>query len=586
MNPTTKAVVSMAADPNAPSFLNLPAEIRNLIYGLLFVHEDDLQLAEVADGSVALVQRSSEDDTAELEYYESLQRYRHNGIIPSTSLPQPRRVRQDGLHLLHTCHQAHHEAAPMLYANTFLIHATRGECHDPTGRRFNRALSAWLHRIGQHNCFVRKLVIDLGAIGPWDCACGNPDRADTLREDDDYIRCGALLNAIWSSDTGIFVSFIDSGPIPSTCMRPFRRQTRSLESSFNLENLNSVIQRLAQDELGMKKFRRAIGEIGLYPDGLEGVFVFRTTDWEVRQEELNTDGPGNPFFLDAKFFEVIKDDTLRFCDNKNPISNPTTVLGFPLKVFDKILAYTLDSVTSCEIDLDSFCDFTDLHGIFFANSWLHEHRFAKFLLSHSFNITMMVDNNANLDFEKLRRLLNVRIGCHHGLDCNETHEHRQFGLDVDYSINLHIHLGTCATASSSISPRINMMPLVVATFESNPDRQIHVHVHSGNGEVKCNTISIQALRRSIVPVLRDYVRMLHAKDAGVLCPELWMNSEGRIEAVSTSSRPLGRDKDPAKEFKTLWSAWKTGYVDAEAPPVPELGGLARSMYLYLEWITM
>ncbi|OAK97587.1 hypothetical protein IQ06DRAFT_295929 [Phaeosphaeriaceae sp. SRC1lsM3a] len=583
MSAPTKVVVSEPADPDAPSFLTLPAEIRNWIYAILLSSKDNLQLAVVANGSVALVRRSSADAAAEMEYYDKLRR---GFSTLNNDPPKPRRVQQDGIELLRTCRLIHYEAAPILYANTFLLHATRNKYHDTIGRHLNSAISAWLQEFGQHGRSIQKLVLDLGAIGPWSCACGDPDISAIFQKDDRYISCGALLDAIWSSDSNLTVSFVDSGPIPSFCTSgPFHYPVPPPHSCCDLGHLNQVIQQLAQDELGMKKFRKAIGEIGIFPSGLGGVFVFQTTDWQSRQGQLRSFRDYNPFFENAKFFEATENGALRFCTNKAD-TTPRTVLGVPPKAFKRIIEYTLDSSASYEIDLDSFRDFRDLCGVVYLDWNTHLREFDKYLLTHNFNISMTADTNANFNFSKLKRLLNVVFVADTDLLTVNQGDEGEFGVDVDYSINLHIHLGAHVSTSPPKVAHFNVIPLVVATFNANPDRHINVHTYSGNGRIKGKTISIKNLRRLVVPVLRKYVRYDHAMNPGLLCPELWMDDQGMIEVVSTGSRVLGRERDPVEEYRTLWSAWSTGYVGAKAPPVPEVDGLASSMYLYLKWITL
>ncbi|KAH7390842.1 hypothetical protein DE146DRAFT_618609 [Phaeosphaeria sp. MPI-PUGE-AT-0046c] len=529
-------LVSKAADLNTPFFLNLPAEIRNCIYAILFDRDDALQLTHTDDGSFALI---------------------------------------------------HQEAAPILYSNTFLLRATRNDYHDHTGLHVNSVSAAWLRQIGQHSNFVQKLTIDLGNIGPSDCYCRGPELPETFRRSDSFIRCGALMNAIWSSHPNMTVSFIDSGIIPRFCTPPLFPRSTSPVTSCNTERLSHVLQQIARDDLGMKKFRRAIGEIGITPDGFNGVFVFRTTDWQTRQDDLSHRykySPFNPFFENARFFEAPKDGAIRFCVDKMGRKR-RIVFGVPSKVVKVIVDYTLDSVTSYEIDLDSFTNFTDLCGILYVDWELHEKELDKFFLNHTFNISMTADMNTNFDTSKLGRLINARIGDLFSFGRRYSADD-VFGRNVDFSINLHIQSAMQTPPPSSNGARINVMPLIAATLRAKGDRHITIHTHSGNEEARSNTISVQKLRRLALPVLQKYVLEYHAKDAGVLCPELWMDNQGIVDVVSTGSVVLGRRKDPAEEYRALWSAWKTGYVGAKAPPVADIDGLARSMYLYLKWITL
>jgi hypothetical protein len=582
----------MTADCDGPSFLDLPAEIRNHIYAILFSREDELQLAEVADGGVALVRRSEDDDAAETKYFQQMKRGHFvpgPKMGPEPTLPRPRRVQQEGLHMLRACRQVHHEAAPILYSNAFLLHARRSCYYDRTGQYFNAASAAWLSQIGQCSDFIHKLIIDLGNIASLNCSCGGEEPPGTFRAQDRYISLGPLVNAIWSSSADITVSFVNSGPIPSICMcTPGQGSSNHSQDLFrNTHRLSQVVQQVVRDDLGMKQFRRAIRNIGISTKGPDGVFVFKTTDWQTRQNELysNWRTNTNPFFENARFFEATSDGALRFCVDQAG-KKPRTVLGFPSKVCHTILRYTLDSVESYDIDLDSPIDFKHLCGIIYVNSSLYRQSAAldEFLLYHTFNISMTAGASRNFDVGKLKCLLDLdMMDVVHSDQCNT--EYTIFGLAVDFAFDLHVHSGLQATSSLNAT-RVNVMPLIAATFRARADRVITFHFHGDNGRVQRSTSSIQKLRQSVLLLLRKYVREDHAKDAGVLCPELWLDNQGTIDVVSTGSVVLGSRQDPAKEFTTLWSAWKTGYVGAEAPPIPEIGGLARSMYLYFEWITL
>jgi hypothetical protein len=260
------------------------------------------------------------------------------------------------------------------------------------------------------------------------------------------------------------------------------------------------------------------------------------------------------------------------------------VLGFPVKVFDRILHYTLDSSTGHAINLDSAADFAHLWGTFYMNRELHYRYFDKFLLHHTFEISMTADTTANFDFSKLEGLLNVSfesVGDHVDLRAGLDECGRKvfiFGRVLKFCINLHIHSGMPTSPYSSHTARVNLMPLIAATFGAKGDCYISIHTHSADGQVQIKTISIRDLRLWAVGVLRKYVMEYCATDAGMLCPEMWLRAEGSVDIVPTGSVAL-RDvdmEDLAKEYSALWSAWRTGYVGRKEPPVAEADGLARA----------
>lgn len=82
-----------------------------------------------------------------------------------------------------------------------------------------------------------------------------------------------------------------------------------------------------------------------------------------------------------------------------------------------------------------------------------------------------------------------------------------------------------------------------------------------------------------------YVKKYHIDDAGVRCPELWINSHGEIvDTVSRGSEPL-LGIDPAEEYHALWPARRLGQNrGGTSPPIPEIDDPARAMYVYLRYM--
>jgi hypothetical protein len=248
-------------------------------------------------------------------------------------------------------------------------------------------------------------------------------------------------------------------------------------------------------------------------------------------------------------------------------------------VLTNIVEYALDSKRPCEIDLDSFVDFSDFFGILYVDMGIHDRHIGTVLREHTFELSMMNTNlRAEFDFGKLERLLktifepNSTVG--------EMRSRVCFGTDVDYTINLHIHSGT----SLLEDVRINAIPLLVATFASNGTQLIDIHVHKANGIVETIAMSIRRIRQDVLKVLEQYVKKDRAIDAWVRCPEIWINGHGEVvDVVGTGSLKGDGLVDPAKTDRVLWSALETGYVGAKAPEVPDADGLARGMYLYLKW---
>lgn len=570
-------MASKPANPDTYSFLDLPPEIRNYVYRIWF-NEEPAQLFEFEAGHLALVQYLAADKLAEAEYYYKLLRRATHG----SSLAKPRRISHQALNVLRSCRQLHYEATPMLYSGKIFIHAPRRKHHDARGQYINSMPVAWLNQTGYHSSFVRKIVIDVAAVGPRGCICRGPDQLDMFRKIDGYLHIGNIVDAIWTRNAGLDIEFTDTGPLPSFCSVGNTSYLMPQSSVCHAKRLSRVVRQLGRDDLGMKKFRRAIADIGIRPDGSAGVFIFRTTDsyTNLRYQELAFPAARNPVFDHARFFQVNADGSVRFSDQQS--SNPKGLFGLPQKVLEQIADHVLCPNIVHEIDLGSDTNFSSLYGIFHVHRRLRNESFISFLRTRQFNISIIsLKTHGGFPTTKLKRLLQTRF---RRRDIYGTSRTTYFGRDVDYFISLHTYPDQRTSEDPGVV-EVNITPLIKATFASEGGENIHILVHYGDGTVKKYRITVDELRHSALKVLEVYVKEKHATDAGVLCPELWMDAHGKkIQAVSTGSGSLPGGRDPAEEYSMLWHARKLGRDHGNAPHRPEIDGLARSMYLYLKWV--
>lgn len=121
--------MSQPLRPAGRPFLELPPEIRNNIYELLF-------------------QSPQERDSRQLQR-------------PVRGLYQV----QPGISLLRTCRQVHHEAAGVLYACSELVFSAhmRTQYMFPS-QYLVTEISDWFQSIGQHIELVKKLIIDCTSL--------------------------------------------------------------------------------------------------------------------------------------------------------------------------------------------------------------------------------------------------------------------------------------------------------------------------------------------------------------------------------------------------------------------------------------
>lgn len=488
------------------------------------------------------------------------------------------------LQVLRICRQVHQEAASILYSNEFCLDSpeTFPRLHDSTGHCVNHSSTAWLRQIGQHKFFLRKLVIDISSTCSLGCVDTEKARLSTFRPNDGYHQFGALLQSIWASDLKMMVSFVKTLQLSGhrCSLRPSTQRRARSSAASNVERLTATFQALAKDDLDMKRFRRAIGDIGIKADGTVGVFAFWTPAWRDTNNHAyaTIDHERNPLLEHARYFTARPGEKLAF--DKNDL---TGLLDLPKVVLNKIVEHTVCQELAHELDLDSFTDMKDLYGIIYANRWLHDQYMNLFLSSNTFNLSVMSSNaRATFDYSKLDRLLRTQFR----YVSNKGPGHILFGAAAGYSINLHVHFGTSVLVSSLKNIRVNVVPFIAATFGARGDRIWKIYLHNGTSILQGRVSTIRKLRHEVIAMLSKFVKKDHIDDVHVRCPEIWINGHGKVVNIVQTGSDEGKNVlNPAKMNSVLWSADKTGsYVGARTPEVAKLDGPARNMYLYLKWI--
>jgi hypothetical protein len=230
--PSTAArPISKPVDPDAPSFLTLPSEIRNAVYEALFKKEEDILLA-----------------------YKQLDGERHS---QSTII--------SGVGLLASCQQVYAEAVAILYAsNTFSVMADKS-C-DPV----LQSTLQWFTQIGRHACLVRYVQVDTRSM------TGLPIEFDVL----------PLLRLLWlHQDTGLEITFVDAINHSSSknwnkSVEPWM-DTTDRRIKFNVRAVNTVLRRLQTDfDLNIRRYNaipQLLSAILLTSDGDRGFVEFYST---------------------------------------------------------------------------------------------------------------------------------------------------------------------------------------------------------------------------------------------------------------------------------------------------------------------
>ncbi|KAI4920847.1 hypothetical protein J4E85_008962 [Alternaria conjuncta] len=195
---------SHPANPSKPSFLELPAEIRNAVYELLFKNDGPVFLHN-ADAFLPRAPDLDDYDDVELRScrcetcrYEGISHYERDRQAWAAAMDNDAKDLQflkaefadglsDGLGILRSCRQICSEAGGVLYGHNTFAFTRRTDRHDIsyltnayrawyepmfyTNERYNQLnySARWMSSIGDHYRFLRKVVIDTDAMCPSHC---------------------------------------------------------------------------------------------------------------------------------------------------------------------------------------------------------------------------------------------------------------------------------------------------------------------------------------------------------------------------------------------------------------------------------
>ncbi|KAI8933698.1 hypothetical protein NX059_009416 [Plenodomus lindquistii] len=165
-----RKTASVPVDPDEPSFLKtLPAETRNAIYRALFERDDPILLHQPA----ALLSKEPKrlDYTNAQDYHQAMDEYIGFCDKMFRDGQDFRHTLHEGLGVLLTCRQVYHEAASVLYGLNVFVFSRVSGLHDIDFEKYDQLLhvSKWLSNIGSQANLLKKIVIDVDTMCPWNC---------------------------------------------------------------------------------------------------------------------------------------------------------------------------------------------------------------------------------------------------------------------------------------------------------------------------------------------------------------------------------------------------------------------------------
>ncbi|KAF2820395.1 hypothetical protein CC86DRAFT_459862 [Ophiobolus disseminans] len=543
MDPSV-VVSSAPMNSDTTSFLDLPAEIRNWIYEILFRHVDPLLLAYPGGGHVSLHRRIG-DRNDDLPVAQ--------GALPSEvtdrdmSLPQdlrPKKLRDC------SCTSDWSSSFSSLPASLSRggIRAVREQVSGHQAIHFRQRLRCIKTICESNGIFVATLC-------PPNCVhCGYRFRGASFLPWIHCLEIGPLLQAIWSVDHEVHIAFTASSSREDDFLALFHSGTfrpSSQWKDFDTKRLTQLVQASSKDCLTMKKFRHAIGNVAVKRDGSGGAFTFWTPQWPSNLSDARFHGTSDErsFLENARYFSAHETHGLRWVEDK-----PVRFLDLPHRIRTRIVEDIIRNSNAYKLDLNTKMDFRTLCSVLYIHREMRNTHGGAFLHGSMFTVSMTSrDAYTTFDFAKLRRLMYKPFGIYFEGDYTED---QRFGSAADFALDLHVHVDTVIALKDV---RINALPIIVATLLAHGKYEISVTLHTGGlffGE--------------------DGVHMYGN------CPEIWIDGYGDVQEVVRAGVHEGYVEDVQGTYYGLRNASlvRTKVI----PPHQDLNSLARSMYCYIEWV--
>jgi hypothetical protein len=156
--------MSSPADPDAPSFLsNLPPEIRNAIYELLFKRDEPVLLHDPEAWQITAPSPSDYDSD---DWAKSIRDFDERFEAEIGSDAEFKHDSHEGLSLLLSCRQVYHESIGVFYSdNTFVVSRAHARCDDEGSSSFQLDyVPVWLRNIGSQFSLVTEIHIDVDTM--------------------------------------------------------------------------------------------------------------------------------------------------------------------------------------------------------------------------------------------------------------------------------------------------------------------------------------------------------------------------------------------------------------------------------------
>ncbi|KAI4920876.1 hypothetical protein J4E85_008991 [Alternaria conjuncta] len=516
---------SKSADPEKPSILDLPGELRNQIFAYLVTFPFPVN---VEFGT----------------HYRMFLR-RADRLRFATWLFPP-------IDLFRSCRTLYREAGTMLYSNnTFLFSRYFPNEHNEQDLPGSlvEIPREFFSRLGSQAHWLRSIVLDLDQLQPMNCFRGEArlDHSFEAREavfDEklELFEVTPLLRAIWRLNADVDVTFTQSfGPLNVHDKKYVQ---------YHASSLTAVMRSILQGQLKLRQYGRLVAAVGIRRDASGGIINWGTTNYDLRgghpQRIRVLPGPEHMSTF------VAEDDGSRL---KLVSSNQANLLALPGRLRERIFNMVVTPVEGISIDLDKETKFNC--GLLHTNQEIYQRWRSSFLYQNNFVLTTTTttsDTRTTFDnFDKLRQFLRktykfIGYGGHESTTTIGTGGHSRRGTGVIYILKF--DLNRPATLSDI---RIKILPFVMETSTTSPSQEVTIQIWAptpggSSAMTASHTITLRKLRLDVVKAILDYA-FAGPYDCNPYLPDFWINGFGEVvETLDRSGEDTGSAWKPASEL--------------------------------------
>ena len=519
-------VTSRPADPSEPSFLQLPAEIRNAVYELLFTNDGPVFLHNADAFFPRAPDLDDYDDDGgprcrcESCQYEGISHYERDRSAWAAAMDKDTTTLRclkfhfahglsEGLGMLGSCHQIRSEAAGVLYGHNTFAFSRSTMRHDINyltnehrawyepmfydNERYNQLnySARWMNSIGDHYRFLRRVVIDMDAMCPSHCRWA---------ADFDIL---PLIRIMWAHPKAkCEIAFESTGRMLSAHLH------NAVDHIVVSVDLNTLLHTLGkEDMLGLRHVSRS----------LESVVIEQVGRSERHYVKYKRSGP--------RFFNTMAEGAEVSWNPKKPIESRADL---PRSIRQIIARYVALGPEGIVVDLTAYVtqglDLTLLSLVPYS---------VKSLIRPGYSLTLsMTSQEAETSFERFSALDTLLWPEAINNTTISYIDRGEFGLTSGQSIDLNFILDDDKGLEDV---KINMRGLVrflssVSILKANMWSTIKIIIKDKDGRQRaCSEVPTEKLRRAVFLFFTDLLRdSIFSRERQQHTPNIRINGFGAI----------------------------------------------------------